>query len=91
MEWNQGMISEGLGMELESFFQLFGRKLEWNQVPVFIVWLQLWNGMKSICILKLFYGIVDYIFLKLIFALTKNKVCYLTFLYIVFCIVYFVT
>ena len=34
--------------------------------------------MKSVCILKLFYGIVDYIFLKLIFALIKNKVCYVT-------------
>jgi len=51
MEWNQGMIPEGLGMQLESFFQLFGRELEWNQVPVFIIWLQLWNGMKSVCIL----------------------------------------
>ena len=48
------MMSEGLGIELESCLQLFGRELEWNHVSVFIVWLQLWNGMKSICILKLF-------------------------------------
>ena len=70
------MIPEDLGMELESFFQLFDRELKWNQVPILIVWLQLWNGMKSICILKLFNVIVDYIFLKLIFVLVKNKACY---------------
>ena len=71
------MIPEGLGVEHESFFQLFGRELEWNQVPVLIVWLQLWNGMKSICILKLFYAIVDYIFLKLTFVFI-NKASYIT-------------
>jgi len=28
MKWNQGMISGGLGMEFDSFFNVFGREDE---------------------------------------------------------------
>jgi len=36
-EWNQGMISGGLGMELDSFFNVFGREEEWNQIIIVII------------------------------------------------------
>jgi len=37
MEWNQGMISGGLGMELDFFFNVFGREEEWNQIIILII------------------------------------------------------
>jgi len=37
MEWNQGMISEGLGMKLDSFFNVFGREKKWNQIIILII------------------------------------------------------
>jgi len=37
MEWNQEMISGGLGMELDSFFNVFDREEEWNQIIILII------------------------------------------------------
>jgi len=37
MKWNQRMISGGLEMELDSFFNVFGREEEWNQITILII------------------------------------------------------
>jgi len=41
MEWNQGIIVGGLGMELDSFFNVFGGEEEWNQIIILIICLLL--------------------------------------------------
>ena len=37
MEWNQGIISGELEMELDSFFNVFGGEEEWNQIIILII------------------------------------------------------
>ena len=59
----------GLSMEVEYFFSFLVEN--WNRIKfesLLFGW-QLWNRMKSVFILNLFYAIEGYIFLNLIFVL----------------------
>ena len=56
MEWNQDLNLGGLGMELESWAQLFGEN--WNGIRSYSLLFgeQFWNGINSIFILKILYA-----------------------------------
>ena len=56
MEWNQDLNPGGLGMELESWAQLFGEN--WNGIRSHSLLFgeQFWNGINSVFILKILYA-----------------------------------
>jgi len=67
MEWNQDLNPGGLGMELESWTQLFGEN--WNEIRFqsLLFGEQFWNGINSVFSFEKLYASMNIIFTFIIF------------------------
>jgi len=63
----------GLSMEVEYFFSFLVENWNGIRFEFLLFGWQLWNRMKSVFILNLFYAIEGYIFLNLIFVFIKKN------------------
>ena len=59
-------------MEFESFFQLFDREMEQNQVPILTIWLVIMEWNETYVYFKTILYHRRLYFLKLIFVLIKK-------------------